>query len=224
LPMNRSSKPDFPIDKAVRIIKEQVREWRAAGYDGPPVKGDPFRVLIACIISLRTKDEVTAESAGRLFARADTPGAMLKLRANTIAKLIYPAGFYNTKGKTIREICRRLIEDYGGEVPDELDELLKFKGVGRKTANLVIGEGFGKPAICVDTHVHRITNRWGYVKTKTPDQTEMVLREILPKKHWIPINSLLVTYGQKLCKPISPLCSQCKMESYCPRIGVERSR
>jgi endonuclease-3 len=180
----------------------------------------PFRVLISCILSLRTQDATTARASHRLFAVAATPQAMLKLSAKRIEKLIYPVGFYKTKAKNIREICRVLVERYGAEVPDEIDELLKLKGVGRKTANLVVTLGYKKPGICVDTHVHRISNRWGYVKTATPEKTEFALREKLPKPYWIEYNDLLVSFGQHLCRPISPLCSHCPVKKYCGRIGV----
>jgi endonuclease III len=149
---------------------------------------------------------------------------MLKLTAKKIEKLIYPVGFYKTKAKNIREICRTLINKYDGKVPDDIDELLKFKGVGRKTANLVVTLGYKKPGICVDTHVHRISNRWGYVKTKTPEKTEFALREKLPKQYWIEYNDLLVSFGQHLCRPISPLCSQCPIVKYCRQVEVKVRR
>ncbi len=215
---------DHAIDEAIRRLKRAVRAWKTPIVTEVARLRDPFRVLISTILSLRTKDETTAEASARLFDLADTPQAMLDLNESLIAKTIYPVGFYKTKAKTIREICKVLLEKYEGRVPDDLDELLKLKGVGRKTANLVITLGFGKPGICVDTHVHRITNRWGYVKTKSPDETEMRLREILPRKHWIVINDLLVAYGQNLCKPISPHCSVCTIAEFCQRSGVERSR
>lgn len=185
---------------------------------------DPFRVLVSTILSLRTQDETTAVAARKLFARADTPQAMLGLRAATIAKLIYPVGFYRTKARTILEICRVLLAEHGGAVPRDLDALLAMKGVGRKTANLVLTLGFRDQGICVDTHVHRITNRWGYVRTATPNETEMALRRKLPPAHWIEINDLLVAFGQRLCRPISPHCSRCPIAAWCPRIGVARSR
>jgi endonuclease-3 len=185
---------------------------------------DPFQVLISCLISLRTKDEVTAEASARLFRLARTPRAMLILSSAQIARAIYPAGFYRTKAKTIKGICRTLLEKHGGEVPDDLDTLLSLKGVGRKTANLVITVGFGKPGICVDTHVHRISNRLGIVSTRTPEKTEFALRRLLPRRHWIPYNDLLVTFGQNVCKPISPLCSTCPIDRLCPRIGVGKHR
>jgi endonuclease-3 len=175
-------------------------------------------------LSLRTQDKTTDEASKKLFRLAKTPQTMAMLTTSKIEKTIYPVGFYRTKSKNIKKICDQLLSQNGGQVPDDLDELLKLPGVGRKTANLVITQGFGKPGICVDTHVHRITNRWGYVQTKTPEQTEMALRRKLPQKYWIIINDLLVAYGQNLCKPISPLCSQCKIYSCCDRVGVKISR
>jgi endonuclease-3 len=184
----------------------------------------PFRVLISCILSLRTQDATTAKASHRLFALADSPETMLKLTAKKIEKLIYPVGFYRTKAKNILEICQTLIDRYAGQVPDSIDELLKFRGVGRKTANLVVTLGYRKAGICVDTHVHRISNRWGYVKTATPEKTEFALRDKLPKKYWIEFNDLLVSFGQHLCRPISPVCSQCPIARYCSRVGVSLKR
>jgi endonuclease III len=213
------------IHAIVRTLKREVGQWNptAVGQVAEDSR-DPFRILISCLLSLRTKDEVTGEASARLFRRGDTPETILKLREGTIARLIYPVGFYRTKAKVIRGVCRTLIDQYGGRVPDSLDELLKLKGVGRKTANLVVSVGYGKPGICVDTHVHRISNRWGYVKTRTPEETEQALRRTLPRRHWIVFNDLLVGFGQNVCKPISPFCSRCPVERYCARIGVARSR
>jgi endonuclease-3 len=185
---------------------------------------NPFRILIATILSLRTKDTMTAVVAPRLFAAADTPEKMLALSEDEIAALIYPVGFYRNKARTIRTICQILIDQYGGEVPANLDALLALPGVGRKTANLVLTAGFDLPGICVDTHVHRICNRWGYVQTRTPEETEMGLREILPPEYWKEINGLLVTLGQNICHPTSPRCSVCPLAHLCARIGVERRR
>jgi endonuclease-3 len=185
---------------------------------------DPFQVLVSCLISLRTKDEVTAESSARLFRLATTPQAMLALPAARIARTIYPAGFYRTKAKTIRAISRTLLAEHAGKVPEDLEALLRLKGVGRKTANLVVTMGHGRPGICVDTHVHRISNRLGIVETKTPEQTEFALRAVLPRRFWIPYNDLLVSFGQNLCKPISPWCSRCPVQALCPRLGVGRHR
>jgi endonuclease-3 len=185
---------------------------------------DPFRILIGCILSLRTKDEVTYPATERLFTKARNPKGMSRLTEAAIAKAIYPAGFYRTKARQIRAISKILISRYGSRVPDTIDELLLLPGVGRKTANLTVTLGFGKPGICVDTHVHRITNRLGWVKTRTPDDTESALRRALPKRWWIPINETLVRHGQKVCKPISPICSACAVERGCPKVGVDRRR
>lgn len=219
-PMNTET-----INKTVSILKKESRNWLTPSVTMISVQTkDPFRILISTLLSLRTKDAVTIEASKRLFALAETPKDMRKLKSKQIEKLIYPVGFYKTKAKRILEICKILEKKYGGKTPDSLEELLKLKGVGRKTANLVVTLGYGKPGICVDTHVHRISNRLGIVKTKTPEQTEFALREILPKKHWIYYNDILVGFGQNLCKPISPHCSICPIQNICPRIGVTHSR
>ena len=184
----------------------------------------PFRILIGCVISLRTKDEVTYAATERLFTKARDPRGMLRLSEGAIAKAIYPAGFYRTKARQIRGISSRLLAEHDGRVPSGIDELLALPGVGRKTANLTVTLGFGKPGICVDTHVHRISNRMGWVKTKTPDATESALREVLPRRWWIPINEILVRHGQAVCKPISPICSACPLDTICAKAGVSRSR
>lgn len=181
---------------------------------------NPYKVLIACILSLRTKDETMIPASERLFAIADTPQAMLKLKPEMIRKLIFPVGFYKTKADTILEISRRLLDEYQGIVPDTIDELLTFKGVGRKTANLVVGLGYRLPAICVDTHVHRISNRLGYLVSKTPEQTETLLREKLPEPYWHIINKVLVLHGQQICKPIGARCDICPVDKTCMKIDV----
>ena len=185
---------------------------------------DPFRVLIACLLSLRTKDETTGPASERLFALADTPAVMLRLSASRIERAIFPVGFYRTKARVILGVCRDLLEHFGSRVPDTIDELLTLKGVGRKTANLVVTVGFGKPGICVDIHVHRISNRLGYVRTRTPEKTEVALRACLPRRYWIGYNDLLVSFGQNVCAPVSPKCSICPVRGLCPRVGVTRSR
>ena len=185
---------------------------------------DPYRIIIGCVLSLRTKDEVSFPATSRLFERVSTPRGMLRLRPATIEKLIYPTGFYRRKAGQIRQISRMLLDRHGGQVPDEIDALLELPGVGRKTANLVVTLGFAKPGICVDTHVHRISNRLGWVRTREPDQTEQVLRQILPQRHWIVLNELLVHHGQQVCKPISPICTDCDVSRHCKRVGVARSR
>jgi endonuclease-3 len=216
-----------PVDihTAITLLREQYKTWKTPAVTiVAQCDGSPFKVLISCIISLRTKDEVTALASARLFARAATPEAMRLLSVDEISGLIYPAGFYRTKASQIVEISRIIVDEYGGKVPDNIDNLLKFKGVGRKTANLVLTLGFGKQGICVDTHVHRICNRWGYVATKSPDKTEMALREKLPAEYWIEINDLLVAFGQNHCHPVSPFCSTCKLTEICERKGVRVSR
>ena len=185
---------------------------------------DQFRVLIACILSLRTQDTTTGPASARLFAVADTPRAMLRLTPERIEQLIFPVGFYRTKARVILGICRDLLERFDGGVPDAIDRLLTLKGVGRKTANLVVTMGYGKPGICVDTHVHRISNRLGYVKTRDPGATEMALRAKLPRRYWIGYNDLLVSFGQNVCAPISPRCSVCPVKPLCRRVGVTTSR
>lgn len=185
---------------------------------------DPFKILISTILSLRTKDEVTEAATRKLFSIASIPEEMLKLSDDTIVDVIYPVGFYRNKAKTIRHVCRELVDKYNSRVPDTIEELLKLKGVGRKTANLVVTLGYGEQGICVDTHVHRISNRLGYVKTKTPDETEFALRDKLPHNFWIQYNTLMVAFGRMVCKPVSPLCSRCPVNAYCDRVGVARSR
>ena len=208
------------MDRVMRRLSSSYEIDRFVRINGP----DPFRILIGCVISLRTKDEVSYAATDRLFERASSPETMSKVRQATIAKLIYPAGFYNRKAEQIRQISRILVAEYGGRVPDSLESLLKLPGVGRKTANLVVTLGFGKPGICVDVHVHRISNRLGWVETSHPDETEQVLRAILPRRHWIPINETLVRHGQQICKPISPICSICPIEADCPKTAVDRRR
>lgn len=214
------------LTAALRVVKREIRQWEepVLGVVSRKSNRDPFRILIACLLSLRTKDKTTGEASGRLFALAHQPASMLALPLQKIEQAIYPVCFYRTKAKSIHAICRRLLEAYGGAVPDSIEELVTLSGVGRKTANLVVTVAFGKPGICVDIHVHRISNRWGYVKTKTPEETEEALRLKLPKPHWITFNDLLVPYGQHLCQPVSPFCSQCKLTEYCDRVGVTRSR
>ena len=212
---------DRKIDKIYKILNAEYRKLKTPFVTvDAEKKRDPFRVLISTIISLRTKDRTTADASKKLFRLADTPKEMLSLEKAEIENAIYPAGFYRVKAGNIQEICEILVKDYKSRVPDDIDELLKLKGVGRKTANLVITLGYNKPGICVDTHVHRIFNRLGYVKTKTPDSTEMELRKKLPKKYWIKINSILVAYGQNICKPIGPKCNICRIESMCDKVGV----
>ena len=179
---------------------------------------DPFLVLIGCILSLRTNDKTTYPATLRMLELGKTPYDFLTVTQADLEKAIYPVGFYKNKAKQILDIAKELVEKYNGNVPEDIDELTKFKGVGRKTANLVVAKGFNKPAICVDVHVHRICNRWGYVRTKEPDETEMVLRNKLPEKYWMDFNTLLVTHGQNICKPQKPICENCSINQYCKKL------
>jgi endonuclease-3 len=220
------SMKDSDIHKMMRLLEKELEQFGL-----PPVSAmaeenivDPFKILISTIISARTKDEVTGPATERLFALADSPEKMSRLLEERIEKAIFPAGFYHTKAKAIRKASQELVERFGSRVPDTLEELLTLPGVGRKTANLVMTLGHNKAGICVDTHVYRIMNRWGYVKTRTPHETEQALRAKLPKKHWIAVNTILVMHGQNICKPVSPFCSRCPVFKYCDRIGVTKSR
>ena len=216
---------DSDIHEAMVLLKGLVAKWETPAVTIVAQRqGDPFKVLISCILSLRTPDRVTAAASERLFTRAGTPAELAEMPLDTIESAIFPAGFYHTKARQIRELSRELVAEHGSRVPDEIDELLRFKGVGRKTANLVVTLGFGKPGICVDTHVHRICNRWGYVRTRTPEQTEFALRDKLPQEHWLVINDYLVAFGQNLCTPVSPRCSICPLSRMCDRTGVVKSR
>jgi len=213
------------IHKFVKTLTEQYKTWKPPIVTFVANRGaTPFQILVSTLLSLRTKDEVTAAAASRLFQVATTPEQILSLSEARLRDLIYPVGFYPTKAKRLHDISRVILEECGGEVPDTMEGLLRLAGVGRKTANLVLVEAHKKEGLCVDTHVHRISNRIGYVATKTPHQTEFALRDRLPKKYWRRYNELLVAFGQVVCKPISPLCSSCPVRDMCPRIGVGRSR
>lgn len=216
---------DEHIHAVIAALQQAMPQWETPLVDAMAARGTtPYRVLIATVLSLRTQDKTTAQVTPRLFALADTPEDMLRLSPQVIEAAIYPVGFYRTKAQTILDISRILVEQYGGVVPADLDTLLSLPGVGRKTANLVVTAGYNQPAICVDTHVHRISNRLGYVATKTPDQTEMALRARLPLEYWTVINTLLVSLGQNICHPTSPRCSVCPVFAWCDRVGVTRSR
>jgi len=212
------------ILKTIKLIERQVKGLKIPWVTIESERKDPFRILISCILSLRTKDKTTALASQRLFKIADTPGAIAKLLPSRLQRLIYPVGFYRNKTKVILRVSREIITDYQGKVPDKEEELLEFKGVGRKTANLVLGLGYGIPAICVDTHVHHISHRLGWVKTKSPQESEFALKKIIPRNYWIRLNTILVAFGQNICLPISPYCSRCKVRPLCKRIGVERWR
>jgi endonuclease-3 len=215
---------DEDIHTVVGILRDEHGKWKQPIVTEIAGLRDPFRVLVTTVISSRTKDDVTREAAGRLLGLADNPRDMLRLDVRAIEKALYPAGFYRMKARNILEICRVILHEKAGRVPDDIEELTRLPGVGRKTANLVVTLGYGKPGICVDTHVHRISNRLGYVSTTTPEKTEFALREKLPEEYWIEYNDLLVTYGQNVCTPISPFCSVCAIGGFCDRVGVQRHR
>ena len=225
--MPRAAKKKTNNRRMERMLKKIAE---AVGTSLPSVsqiarkRRDPFRILVSTVLSLRTKDEVTMAASKRLFQIAATPDKLAKTPVRTIEKAIYPVGFYKTKARSIKAIAKTLVTKHDSVVPDTIDELLKFKGVGRKTANLVITLGYGKDGICVDTHVHRVSNRLGLIHTKTPNETEFALMDVLPRKHWIGYNELLVSFGQRVCKPISPHCSTCVLDKTCPKLGVDKHR
>lgn len=216
---------DKELSRVIIVLRRETARWPKPVVGSVEQKNSsPFRVLVSTILSLRTKDAITEAASRRLFKVADDAPTMADLPVSNIARLIYPVAFYNTKARQIVDISRAVIDSHNGAVPSGLAELLKLRGVGRKTANLVRIAGFGLPGVCVDTHVHRISNRWGYVTTKTADQTEMALRRKLPRRHWMTYNDLLVAFGQNQCKPVSPWCSTCRVRQYCPQRGVRYFR
>lgn len=212
------------IPTVLSLVRKQVKPFFIPSVTKIAFHHDPYLVLVSCILSLRTKDKTTTEAAHRLFRIADTPESMVKLSISRIQKLIYPVGFYRTKARVLARLSRRIIDDFSGKVPGNRSDLLSLGGVGPKTANLVLGLGFGVPAICVDTHVHRISNRLGWVKTKSPEKTEEALEKIVPRPLWIELNTLLVSFGQNICLPVSPLCSRCSVSGLCPKRGIKAHR
>ena len=213
------------INRVVSILKKEIRQWKvpAVGVIAQASR-KPYLVLVSTLLSLRTKDQTTLAASNRLFSLATTPEAMVKISRQRIQDAIYPVGFYKTKARTLLRVSRELMARFGSKVPDRMEDLLSLKGVGRKTANLVLTLGFDRPGICVDVHVHRISNRLGFIRTRSPDESEMALRASLPKRHWKIYNDLLVTFGQNLCKPVSPHCSICKLAPFCEKVGVTRTR
>jgi endonuclease-3 len=214
------------LNKILSILKKEIKKWKvpAVGVVAERAANRPFETLVSTILSLRTKDAVTEAASHRLLARAPMPAVLVELSVQEIERLIFPVGFYRTKAKHLKQTCRKILKNHKGNVPRTMEELLELPGVGRKTANLVLTVGYDDYGICVDTHVHRISNIWGYVRTKTPEETEFALRKKLPLRHWKTYNDILVTFGQNLCVPVSPWCSKCPIERYCPRIGLKRSR
>ena len=214
------------LQKLLRILRREIPKWKvpAVGVIAEQAVDRPFETLVSTILSLRTKDAVTEQASRRLLSRAPTPAAIASLPLKQVEELIYPVGFYHTKARNLRKTCRMLLTKHEGKVPRDLDSLLNLPGVGRKTANLVMTVGHGDYGICVDTHVHRITNLWGYVQTATPEKTEFALRAKLPRRYWKTYNDILVTFGQNLCVPVSPWCSKCPVEHFCEKAGRKRWR
>ena len=224
-PMNGAGVNNRNLSHVMRRLREAYKKQEAPIVTLIAVATrEPYKVLASCILSLRTQDGTTAEASKRLFKIAPDVETLAAADVAEVERAIYPVGFYRTKAPQLVAMAGTIVSKYGGRVPDDIDTLLTFKGVGRKTANLVVTAGYGKPGICVDTHVHRISNRWAYVSTRNPEETEQVLRDKLPRKYWLEINDLLVSYGQTLCKPISPMCSRCEISRWCARIGVGKSR
>lgn len=216
---------DGSIGKVIHLLEKDLPSWELPIVSSlAEKKSEPFPILISTVLSSRTKDEVTAGATERLLSLASTPEKMATLSEQEIINAIYPVGFYRTKAKTILRISRELIDRFASRVPDTIEQLLTLKGVGRKTANLVVALGYNKDGLCVDTHVHRISNRLGYVRTKTPEETEYALRKKLPRRYWALYNTLMVAFGRHICLPISPLCSRCPVTGYCERVNVTRSR
>ena len=215
----------FPIEKALNILEKEYTKWNVPVVTLIALQsGSAFKVLLSTIISLRTKDEVTIEASKRLYQLLKEPNDVYTVTIEDIERAIYPCGFYKRKSIQIMEICSRLVKDFNSKVPDDIDTLLDFPGIGRKTANLVVAEGHNLPALCVDVHVHRISNRFGYIITKNPDETEFLLRAHLDQSYWKKINYLMVAFGQAICRPMSPHCSKCPLVTMCKRVGVTKSR
>jgi endonuclease III len=207
---------DYPIETVLQVL-DKVYPYHPMG---DVTNREPFKVLICCLLSLRSRDVITMPACTRLFREADTPEEIIDMPKEKLVELIYPVKFYYHKADVLKEVSQELLERFDGQVPDEVEVLDTIKGVGRKTANLVVSLGYGKPAICVDTHVHRICNRLGYVKTRTPDETEQVLRQKLPLRYWNMINRVMVRHGQEICRPLTPLCPECPVNAYCQKVGV----
>ncbi len=212
------------IPDVMRILKEEFPKWRAPIVGLMAQKsGDPFKTLICALLSTRTKDETTAKVCERFFEKVKNYEDILKKDLSELESLIYPVGFYRNKARQLKELAKVVLEKFGGKVPDKREELLKLPGVGRKVANLVLVDAFKKPAICVDAHVHRISNRWGLIKTKTPEETERELEKVLPVEYWLDYNKLLVAFGQTTCKPMNPKCQECKVNGYCDYFTLTKS-
>jgi len=214
----------FPIPLAVRQIKKAKKDWAIPFAIRLSNFQNPFWVLVGAILSLRTRDPVAESAFNKLMDLGKDAKSLAKLKESQIKEAIYPVAFFQEKANNLKSLGKILCDRYQGKPPEDMEELLSLRGVGRKTANMVLTLGYDKLGICVDAHVHRIVNRWGYVKTKNPDETEEVLRKKLPKRYWKDWNELLVTFGQNCCKPVSPYCRSCCLKEFCLRVGVEKFR
>ena len=221
-----AGKEPFDIAEVMRRVRKAVKPFPKAALFELAAEGysSPFEVLVACIISIRTLDEVTLPTARRLFALARTPEAVSTLAPEEIDECIQACTFHEVKAVTIRDLARRIVDEFGGELPCEPGVLLSFRGVGPKCAHLVLGIACGRPFIAVDIHVHRVTNRWGYVATTTPEQTMAALEATLPRRYWVEINKLLVPFGKHICTGVRPRCSTCPVLAMCRQVGVEQHR
>lgn len=212
------------IERIIDILKDYYKSRNKTLIDKISIERDPFKVLISCILSQRTKDEITEKVSSNLYNVIKNPQDLINIDIDTLEKILHPIGFYKVKAKRLKEVTKLILEKYDGKVPDDIDELLKLPGVGRKTANIVITKGFNKKGIAVDTHVHRISNRLGLIKTKRPEDTEFELRKIIPERNWVELNDYLVNFGKNICTPISPKCSSCPIKMYCKKVGVKKFR
>jgi len=211
-------------EKVMNILLKRFKVYRKPTVRRTSAKKSPFKTLITCLLSLRTQDENTAKVSASLFAVTDTPKGIVNLPIKKLEKLIYSSGYYKNKARSLKHVCKVLLKEHDGKVPKTKEELLSIKGIGPKTANIVLCFAYGKDVIPVDTHVHRIPNRLGWVKTKKPEETEIELMRIVPKKYWKEINTTLILFGKSICVPISPKCSICPVKKFCKRVGVERCR
>ncbi len=212
------------IPKILQILSKEYNSTEKTTLNRMRFKPNPFKILISCLLSLRARDETTEKISRELFKIADTPEKISKLSLKKLEKIIFSTGHYKKKAKTLKHVSRELINRFGSKVPKTREQLISIKGIGPKTANIVLAFAYNKPVIPVDTHVHRVSNRMGFVKTKTAEKTEPKLYKILPKKHWLNYNAILVQFGREICQPISPWCSKCPINKYCPKINVTKSR
>lgn len=212
------------ISKILKIMEREARKRNAPVFKVESARSTSFQSLVFVMLSARTKDASTLNAVGKLFKMAKTPEKIAKLRTSRLETLLYGVGFYRVKAKNLKKMCRMLIDDFDGAVPDNLENMLKLPGIGRKSANIVLARHFNKHVVGVDTHVNRISNRLGLVRTKKPEQTEKALMKKIPQKYLRDLNKIFVAYGQTICQPISPWCSICRINNICPRIGVKKSR